>query len=335
MKKHFILNIAFSLMLLPQFIGADCCNGLNTCCSTESKGIHIQKELLYWTTSEDGLAYTNKHSDVLTTTDFTQTDLIHPDFHWEYGFRLQTGYTLSYAPWTFQLSWTYLASKATGSRDLNSGPPDFQGIFPVWSMSPDTLAGDYVSTAHSRWHLHSNIIDFEALYHICWGERLLITPVIGIRGAILNQKLHVKYTGGTFFNGTDDNIMRNRFSGVGPRAGLALDYYLMCGFGLYGMVAATPMYGHYRISQRENYLDARRFLESKEENRFAFSYDYRIGLKWEGLVIESWPCLSLMLSWEGIEFFNQNRLARGSFDFFKRDRNLTLEGWTLSATINF
>lgn len=296
---------------------------------------HFQQEILFWTAYEDGLQFTNKPSDVLTTSDFTTTRTVDPSFNWEYGTRLKFGYTVPCTPWTFYLSWTYMPSKATGNKSVNSDSPDFEGFFPIWSMSPDTLPGDYVSSASSRWHLHTNIIDLDSQYSLCFCDRLTVSPLFGLRCAILHQKLHVKYTGGSFFNGFDDNSMRNRFTGGGPRFGITGNYYLCRGFSIVGLAAITPMYGHYDISHCESYLNETRFEEHHTENRLAMSYDYQIGMQWKGKALESLPNMVLSFAWEGHLFTNQNRLFRGNYGFFRTNRDLLLQGVTLSASFCF
>jgi len=296
---------------------------------------YLKKEVLYWTTHEDGLEYTTKSSNVLTTDNFTTKSLIHPTFHWEYGFRIQCGYKPAQNPWEFMATWTSLASKATGSQTENSSSPDFRGIFPVWSMSPDTLASDYASTASMHWLLDTTIIDVDALYLLCDWDSLQITPIIGLRGAILNQKLHVKYSGGTFFDGIDDNIMRNKFSGGGPKFGFSGKYLICPKISFIGLATIAPLYGHFDTSHREFYLDTQRFSQNAVIDHFVLSCDFRVGLEWKGKILECMPEVALALSWEGHDFFRQNKLYRGTFDFFKKDRDLILEGWTLYWTMCF
>lgn len=306
----------------------NCC--ASTCCEWT-----CSKEALYWTSEEDGLSYANKPSNILTTDDFTKTGLVHPNFHWEYGFCLQGGYAPHNSPWSYKIAWTYLASKATAAQYVDSDSPTWLGSFPVWSMAPSTLPGDYVSSSRMRWYLHTNIIDLDVKYAYCGFDNLILSPQIGLRCAILNQKLHVVYEGGSFFSGPDDNLMRNRFLGVGPRVGLNGEYCLGYGFSIRAFAAVAGMYGHYRDSHREEYIETSIFSQSSTSNHLAVSFDYRAGLAWKGKIFSCWPNVDVMISWDGHEFFNQNRMYRGNLGFFKKDRNLTLEGVTLSAFFCF
>lgn len=305
-------------------------------CPDQGKtGWIITNELLIWTAHQDGLGFTTKPADVLTTTDFTQNGLVHPKYQWDYGFRFGLAYTTCDRGWTFDLNWANIENHAKKHVGGNSGAPDFEGRFPVWSMSPDTLPGDYVSTARSNWHLHTNLVDLNAQYNFCWGERLLVMPFFGVRFASLTQKLSAKYAGGTFFSGVDINRLRSRFYGGGPRLGFNAEYYLMNGFSLDGMFAVDTLWGQYKITQKEEYLGATRLDRENKETRFLLGLDYSLGLSWVGNLCESFPKVTLSAAYEGHLFFHQNRFPRGPYGFFKRDRNLMLHGATLAAAIDF
>lgn len=293
---------------------------------------HVKQDLLYWRVDEEGLSYTNKPSDIRVTDDFTETSLVDPDFEWDFGFRVVGAYTPRCSNWTYSLSWASIENKATGFREVDS---DFEGIFPVWSMSPDTLVGDFASSADMHWHVRSNIFDLDAQYTFCWMKNLNLIPVIGIRFASLHQKLHVTYSGGTFFSGDDENFARNRFDGIGPRFGTGANYDLCHGFSLHGLAAVAPMYGRFSTTHREFYLDAERFDHSDHFNSLAVVFDYQIGIEWKTKLPDSKQEISLAAYWEGHIFYNQNRMFRGEHGFFKKDRNLTLEGLTLSASLCF
>ena len=255
--RYFVcLGASFlALSFMPHLSGS-----IDECCASEDHGTWcFQKEMILWKTYEDGLDYTTKKSNILTTDNFMKRSSVVPSFHWEYGFRLQAGYTPHLSPWEFTLSWAYLASKATGSKHHHADAPEFEGIFPIWSFSRNTLKGDYASDADFNWHLHTSIIDFKTSYKLCPWENITFTPFLGVEGAILNQKVHVQYWGGTFLSRIDDNLSRNRFWGVGPRFGSGVAYHLFGKFSFKGLAALTPMFGHFNTSSHEHYHEQTRF----------------------------------------------------------------------------
>lgn len=332
MKKYTLLKILWLsvLGLLAPL------NSYGYCPDSDKVGWNFSDALIYWGGFEQGLGYTNKPADVLTTDDFTQNSVINPTFKWEWGFRMGIGYTQCDHQWTYKAAWTHLESKAHGRTSYNSGPPDFLGIYPIWSMSPDTLASDYVSTASANWHLHTDIADFIFQYNYgCFCDRLMVMPFVGIRGVLLSQKLTAKYEGGTFFSGIDENTLRSRYYSGGPRFGLNADYYLACGFSIFGRGAVAPLFGTFHNTQHETYLSNTRYEHSNTNNPVVLSTDYEIGLRWRGLIIENWPYILLSVAWEGQEFFFANKFNRGQFNFFSKNRALYLQGVTFNAALDF
>lgn len=330
-KRIFFTSIsilAFSL-LSPQV-------SFSLCPEINLTGLTFSEEFIYWVAREEGLGFSNKHANVLTTDNFTKKATIKPQFKWQWGFRLGVNYTKCDSPWTFQAYWTYLKSKAHGNKRVNSGEPDFKGIYPIWSMADDTLSGDYVSSASSHWHLYTNIIDFNIQHHFSFFcNKLNLRPFLGIRGTSLYQKQTAKYAGGSFFSGEDVNHLRSRYLGAGPRIGLNFDYSLNYGFSIIGRAAVAPLFGSFHIKQREVYLDNVRLHRSRDDHHLVLSTDYQLGIKWKGCIIENLPPSTLGIAWDVQEFYGANRFFRGKYHFFSKNRDLFLQGLTLSTAIDF
>lgn len=332
MKK---ITFSLTLLLLTALFAPQLAFGY--CPQTDKVGWNFSDALLYWEAYEHGLGFTTKPSDILTTDDFTHKKVVNPTYKWEWGFRLGIGYTPCERDWTFQAYWTHLDSRAHGNKTVNSDTPDWEGIFPIWSLSEDTLPSDYVSAARSSWRLHTNIGDLYAEYNwmgLC-DNKLILMPFLGIRGVGLTQSLKVKYSGGTFFSGVDYNKLHSRYYGVGPRGGLMLDYYIACGISAFCRGAITPLFGAEKLHLREKYFHTERYRDSNEKYKFMLSTDYAVGLRWRGLILDNWPFFILSVSWEGQEFFFANQFTRSRYNFFSKHRGLFLQGVTLEATIDF
>lgn len=291
---------------------------------------------LYWYAKEQGIGYTNEPANVLTHDNFTSNSVINPSFSWEPGLRLGLGYTKSNRRWSFRTEWIYLPSKADGSKRVNSGAPNFAGTYPIWSMGPDTLVGDYVSSSSSHWHLVSNILDVYAQYHSpCFFRCLELLPFVGARGSFLNQKLKVKYSGGTFFNGIDVNTLHSHYHAAGPRVGLDAECFIAYGLCLFGRGAASPLFGDIFMKQKEMYLARERFHRSHDHYHFVLSTDYAFGLKWQREAIRKKLYTTLSVAWEGELFFYANSFYRGPHHFFSDNRHLFLQGLTFTFGLDF
>lgn len=276
----------------------------------EEKGEwHFSYSVLYWQGKEHGLEYTNQPSNIFVTDDFTQTSVISPSFQWEPGVRLGLGYTQSDCQWTYQAGWTYLQSKGYGQKNVSG----WEGMFPLRSLSPDTLQSDYVTSAQSKWHLSTNLGDLLAQYNWDFAK-----PFAGVRFASLNQKFKAKYAGGTFYSGTDVNTFRCQYYGAGPRVGVNLDGCVGAGFSLFGRAAIAPLFGNFDIDETEKYLGASRFDLSKNTYHFLLSTDYELGFQWKGELID------VGAAWEWQEFFYANQWI-GS-----KNQHLYLQGVTFN-----
>jgi len=340
----------------------------------DSPGGFVSAEALFWIANESGLGFTNEPANVLSTDNFTSNPVFDPSFEWEWGFRLGGGYIQDQRHWGYEVFWTNLKAKAHGQKSFNSGAPDFEGSFPIWSIGPDTLVGDYVSSSSSSWHLTMNLVDLNAQYRFClgkcgrspceavsplkrkqlfanrkkkgcieeakppdyepWFDRVDLIPFIGIRMVILDQSLSARYEGGTFFSGVDLNSLECDYWGGGPRLGLIANYFMAYGTSLFGRAALAPLYGRFDLKDRETYLDAVRFDRSNVLHHWLLSVDFAAGVSWKGAVIDDWMFVILGAAYEGQAFIRGNRFFRGPF-FFHKIRNLLLQGLTMSAALEF
>lgn len=310
--------------------------GFSECCESQKSGCRFYSDLLFWTAHSDGIGFTTKPSDVLITDNFTKKSVVNPTYDWRWGYRVGGECKFCCLPLTIQGSWIYLKSKAHGQRSHNSGPPEYLGIYPIWSMNPGSLASDYVSSACSHWHLTTNIVDLNFQYDgVCPWHCIFIKPFLGVRFASLNQKLSAKYEGGIFYSGQDYNQLRCRFYGLGPRFGVNGEYELPCGFSIIGRAAFSPLYGRFRNNHRETYLRNAIYHRSSQSNHFVLSTDFEIGIRWKGTLVDCFPNMIVDVAWEGQEFFSANRFNRGKYHFFSKNRALFLQGLTISTGLNF
>jgi Legionella pneumophila major outer membrane protein precursor len=110
--------------------------------------VWIGVDFLYWKPWERALVLTNKQSDVFVTDDFTEAPVIHPNFKWDPGYRVSTGYLFSSNLWDVGGSWTHYTSRISQHLSTHGSPLD--GMFPIWSLSNDVIAGDYVFESDLR-----------------------------------------------------------------------------------------------------------------------------------------------------------------------------------------
>lgn len=317
-------------------------------CATE-ENYWINLDLLYWKPWEKSLVLTNKKSPVFFTDNFTKAKVIHPHFNWDLGFRLGAGYATPCCLWNVSLNWTHYHTSAHQHRSTNSNDitnvNNQQGMFPIWALSKDILAGDYVSAAKLDWRLHLNLIDLDFGYPLSCLNCFEIRPYVGIRTAIINQNAHIGYSGGIFFidiiqagislNGTDHVHLRNDFWGIGPRFGISPQYSLGNGFCLYGDAAISGLCGVFDVNQKECFLGSKRFHHHKHLVRVRGIADLAAGISWDTCFCQGRYSVAFKLGWEYHIFFHQLELKGDDFHLVSHNRDLDVQGVTFSSQFAF
>lgn len=303
----------------------------------------IDVDLLYWKPWERALVATNKKSDVFTTDDFTHAPVIHPHFDWSLGYRLNSGYLFSSHHWDVEASWTHFISHVTQHRSTHGS--SFLGMFPIWSLSEDVIAGDYVFESDLKWKFLINILDLQFGRYLNVLHWLDLKPYFGLCSAWIKQYGHVIYRGGIFLigilepgislNGTDHIKMKNNYWGMGPRIGIAPRLILGHGFSLNADAALSGLYGHFHVKQKETYLDVTRFFNRKNLNRFRWIADLAAGIEWKCLFHNERYGLTLKTDWEYQIFFHQFELKKDHFDLVPSNRDLSVQGVTFSVRFDF
>ena len=157
--------------------------------------------------------------------------------------------------------------------------------------------------------------------------------------------MDVDYQGGIFYvailqpgislNGTDEIKMKNNFWGLGPRIGFDPKFNLGGGWSIYGDAAISGLYGIFSIKQEEIFLSTTRYDNHEHLDRFRWIGDFAAGIGWEKPLSDDCYAISLKLGWEYHIFWHQMELKTDSFDLVPDNRNLNVQGVTLSARFDF
>jgi Legionella pneumophila major outer membrane protein precursor len=176
-------------------------------------------------------------------------------------------------------------------------------------------------------------------------HRLELKPFFGLRSAWIQQHGHVAYEGGMFLmgilqpgislNGTDYIEMKNNYWGMGPRVGIIPRLILGKGFGLNAETAISGLYGFFTIRQEESYLQTTRFSYHQHLNRFRWVGDLSAGIQWKAFFDQERYALTFKADWEYHIFFHQFQLRKDDFDLVPNNRDLSMQGVTISACFDF
>lgn len=314
----------------------------------EQEGCQVSLDFLYWKAKEKWFTLTNESSPLFTTTDFTRERVKRPHFDWDAGFRLGVGYSSPCLCVDPSLEWTFYQTslkqhKNTDDNDLTNVNHQ-RGMFPIWALSKDIIAGDYVAEAKLRGNLTLNLIDGKlARTYFCYGC-LEIVPYGGLRAAFIDQKARIKYSGGIFLadilegginrRGIDHVHMRNNFWGVGPRLGVEPRWHFCQNLYLFADASISALGGSFDIEQKETYIRKKRFSHHKDFGALRWVGDLAAGISFETCLCDRYLA-QLQLKWEYHQFWRQVEWKRDRFHLTHANRNLSFQGLTVSGNFTF
>lgn len=303
----------------------------------------LNADLLCFKPKEKSAVLTNRKTDLFTTANVTRQPTIHPDFEWDFGYRIGFGFLFANHCWDAALNWMHFTADAEQCKSTQ-GNIQF-GMFPIWSLADDILPYDWVSVANMHWKLKLNVVDLD------FGRNLNACPffmrfLIGLRFAQINQHFKVRYGGGIFANGLDlpeldstfgyDRIsMENKFWGIGPRIGFEPELNLGCGFRFYAGAYGTMSIGSFDLDQKETYLKTVRFKCCSNPHKVRWIIDAASGIMWRAFSCCQQYAFTLAFGWEYHMFFQQMELTSDTFCLVSDNRNLSLNGTALSARFDF
>ena len=272
-KKFSRFCLSLTALLTASTVGlqANCASSCEESCdnacsvSTCSGRGFISADFLYLRAEQNGLDYCFSRGfseetvgeDVITN---FHSEIKDPNFKWSPGYRVGAGWEFTDKCWAIAATWMHLNSKANTS---------FEG-------------------QHLHWKLDFDVIDLVAgarFYDQC---PFSIDLFGGLRGARIDQKVHSnRYNDFLDLAKRDHN--KQKFTGVGPVAGLILNWDVGCGFGFYVDGAIAGLYGNYR-----NHFDNTVFITRdirhqhirQRSNACIGVFDAGVGIRWDSEICE-------------------------------------------------
>ncbi|NGX39188.1 MAG: hypothetical protein KR126chlam1_00510 [Chlamydiae bacterium] len=381
---------ALLLCGLSESLGASCetCSCyycLGPCCVNPSVGPNgcsgdfaTTVSGLYWTTHQDGMEFAienhvavriiNPSSDEIEKLNqLVAADYVTPSPKWNYGFKVGASYRGCHDGWDIGAIWTHYTN--TLSTHKNTSDDVAKVLLPLWSaFAPAQGEILFARDIDAKWKLGLDLIDIPLGRAFWLSHCLSLRPHIGLRLAQIDQEYDLKHKGGSWsprLNPTQDPLsneveLENRFKGIGLRAGLDSVWHLGCGFALCSDLAASIVYGRFRVHHNEKNTLAMephsetKFLETRESFRASRAMlDLVLGIQWATTFCDCCYRLAACLAWEEHYFFHQNQMWRvnrigdtpiingpsenlsGENVFFQRRGSLDTQGVTLTVSFEF
>ena len=276
---------------------------------------------LYWRGEQDGMEYA-VDNEIIGTDSVTGnpqlTNLIDakyktPSFDWDFGFRVGLSYASPCDGWDIGILWTFFHEGAKSHVEAEFD--DNHALLPLWSAYQFPNAGNaptlFASDIESFWKFDLHLIDIELGRQFWTSRKLSFRPHIGLRLAKLDQTFEIEYKGGSWndpglsINVNDLVDLDNDFKGIGIRSGFDTLWNFECGWGVYGRLALSVIYGKFDLDHDERIRDAQapftknKILETKENFRASrASFDLGLGVQWTAMICKCQYGVTAQLGWE-------------------------------------
>ena len=272
-----------------------------------------------------------------------------PNFDWNTGFRLGTGYTFTEKCWDVGVYWTHYHSRnnrhCCGDSSSGSGYTNDVTFTPISGSRSYSDEGS-IRGNNFCWKLDYNVVDllFGRDFRVnCFSFK----PFIGVRWAKINQKVKStsRLESRTVFGsessgdllggsaqvqvllGSEDN--KQKFKGVGPVFGLEVNWSVGYDLSLFAGVSGSTLYGHFNqhFTGFNTFLNGTNHCDKREHaNSCQFATDAIIGVRWKKCYCDNVE-VTLQLALEQHRYFDHNRLGEYG--------DLCLDGGSFAASVSF
>jgi Legionella pneumophila major outer membrane protein precursor len=312
----------------------------------EVEGYHLFLigDFLWMKAEEDGLTYSYKTNNPGGTSPSNEIRLEEMEFDWNFGFRVGGGFDIPHDHWDLGFAWMSLNTQSKTHKIADKG----EGLFPYWAF-PSGIAGqEFFDRANAKWSLSLNVADAVLGKDFYVGKSLSLHPFIGPRTAWIDQKFKTSYINAPFMPGETLNDMvhmRCDYWGLGPRAGLDMQWWLTKRLNIYATAAISLLYGQFHVHQKEEAEIVQTGFKL-EPLHFSDSFhiarpitDLAIGFGWDTLFAYDRLHIGLKVGWEQHVFFDQNQFIRfvnsSTNSLLSNRGDLALEGLIASLRLDF
>ncbi len=190
------------------------------------------------------------------------------------GFKFGAGLVFAHDGWDTFMEYTWIQSTNQQASIQRTSTNGMLTSFYFNQGNTDSYANSAIGT----WNFYFNEIDWELGRKFFISKRLVLRPHMGLKGAWIHQSYDISEMGSTtgsltVNNATAFTVQRQKFWGVGFRAGMDTEWHFTRDFSIYGNLAVSEIYGlmHLKISSHVNDPNANNAIGSAG---FVGLYDY-------------------------------------------------------------
>jgi len=315
-------------------------------------GLYVIGDFLYFQTRENGLEYgcvtrnsVNPDTQALDGNFGAKGDWKNLQPGYNPGFRVGLGYETPYDNWDVQLTWMRYTNSTDSS--IRSLPPPVGNVreFIVSPLLNGVGNPLVLGSAKADWDIKLNCIDLSLGRQFFAGKYLVLQPYADLRGAWIEQKIHVLYND-IFYNNVAqptpfiDVRILDKFWGVGLVGGIDSEWRLGQGVYVFGNFSSGILWSSLRLKHKETIIG--NFVRA---NLREYLHDLNLvanasaGLAWSSTFCKDRCFINLHAGWEEQFWLNVTQLVRfvetPSQIFFREQDNLGLGGLVLGADFGF
>jgi len=229
-------------------------SGFNAPARIDVKGhcdVFIDANFIYWNPLQENmeLGIVSDTSDPLFSID---GKVVRQNFNYSPGFQVGVGLNLDRDNWDLFMQYTWVRNTDSVVTSLDTSGTDV--LFPLWTKPDPT--GPTFFYGKEKWRLSMDLADFELGRSYYAGTALTFRPFFGIRGAFIRQSVEVDYLNETTGFLVHENMFVDQQShswGLGPRAGLSMNWLLGRGARMYGNGSADILFTQYTKLKWQQY----------------------------------------------------------------------------------
>lgn len=237
------------------------------------------------------------------------------------GFRIGASYE---GDWDTKLYFTKFDTKGTDSVNGNLTTEFIGG-----RLSQTIPATTFYQSGQADFRISFNMIDWNVGKHFNVTDSLMLRPIVGLQGGVINQTLN------TYFQGQPLSIsetVKNNFRGIGPKVGIEtnLVFWRDNNFqsSLIADIETSYLWGHWDITDREQTSTQGSVIVNVADRNMG-----AVGIKGMMGANVSYKNFSVKLGYEISDWLNQVQIFDDETG--TQNNDLVLQGLTLTVSYKF
>jgi hypothetical protein len=303
--------------------------------------IFVTGSFTYWQPVQENmqLGVVSDTTDPLDLVNGKEIDL---DYDFKPGFKVGMGMNFDYDNWDTFFQYTWFRGTERVSVDLDPANTEVN-LLPAWQI-PEFLNPQY-NVGSEKWKLRIDLFDLDLARSYYVGTKLCFRPFVGVRGAIIDQKVNVDYVNVTpsdlFIWPSTSVVQTSNSWGIGPRVGLSSNWNFCGGWRFYGNGELDILFTQYDVksTQTSDVTVANRFIVRQHDLNYLRTHvELELGLGWGQYLSCNRYHLDFSAGYGFQVFFDQNMFrntfsAQGVGKGTMPNGNLYIQG--LTATVRF